>query len=74
MSPWAFAMTPAVIENGQAKSVMVFNAFHLMALTQPDNEELQPYHRQMVYMVAHECGHVHDLAMKVRSFPEAVCT
>lgn len=64
------AMTPAILVDGKPKSVMVLNAFHMMALTQPENEELKPYYRQMVYTLAHECGHVHDLATKVRSFPE----
>lgn len=64
------AMTPAVLQDGTAKSVMVLNAYHLMALAHPDNEELKPYYRRMMYTLAHECGHVHDLAAKVRSFPE----
>jgi hypothetical protein len=64
------AMTPAVIEEGALKSVMVFNANYLMVLTQPDNEEIQPLYKQMLYTVAHECGHVHDLGMMVRSFPD----
>jgi hypothetical protein len=63
-------MTPAILEDGKARSVMVLNAYHLMALTQPDKEELQPHYKQMIYTLAHECGHVHDLATKVRSFPE----
>src|SRR6266481_2383942 len=42
------AMTPAILEDGKARSVMVLNAYHLMALTQPDNEELQPYYKQMI--------------------------
>jgi len=63
------AMTPAVIEDGVVKSVMVFNANYLMALIQPENEEIQPVYKQMLYTVAHECGHVHDLGMMVRSFP-----
>jgi hypothetical protein len=64
------AMTPAVLQGGTAKSVMVLNAYHLMALAHPDNEELKPYYRRMMYTLAHECGHVHDLAAKVRAFPE----
>lgn len=64
------AMTPAVLQDGTAKSVMVLNAYHLMTLAHPDNEELKPYYRRMMYTLAHECGHVHDLAAKVRSFPE----
>jgi hypothetical protein len=63
------AMTPAILEGGKAKSVMVLNALHMMVLTQPDNAETQPYYRQMTYTLAHECGHVHDLAIKVRSLP-----
>jgi hypothetical protein len=63
-------MTPAVIEDGAVKSVMVFNATYLMALTQPENEEIQPLYKRMLYLVAHECGHVHDLGMKVRSLPD----
>jgi hypothetical protein len=64
------AMTPAVLVDGVPQSVMVLNAFHMMALTQPDNEELKPYYLQMAYTLAHECGHVHDLAKKMQSFPE----
>lgn len=64
------AMTPAILEDGAVKSVMVFNANYLMALTQPDNEEIQPVYEQMLYTVAHECGHVHDLGMMVRLFPD----
>jgi hypothetical protein len=64
------AMTPAILQDGTAKSVMVLNAYHLMALAHPDNEELKPYYRRMMYTLAHECGHVHDLAAKIRSFPE----
>jgi hypothetical protein len=64
------AMTPAILVDGLPKSVIVLNAFPMMVLTQPENEELKPYYRQMVYTLAHECGHVHDLAAKVRSFPE----
>jgi hypothetical protein len=64
------AMTPAVLQDGTAKSVMVLNAYHMMALAHPDNEELKPYYRRMMYTLAHECGHVHDLLAKTRSFPE----
>lgn len=64
------AMTPAILVDGEPKSVIVLNALHMMALTQPDNEELRPYYRQMVYTLAHECGHVHDLGMKVASLPD----
>jgi hypothetical protein len=65
------AMTPAIIENGAVKSVMVFNANYLYALTQPDNEEIQPVYKLMLYIVGHECGHVHDVGMKVRSLPDS---
>lgn len=64
------AMTPAVLVDGRPKSVIVLNALHMMALTQPENEDLKPYYRQMAYTLAHECGHVHDLAAKVQSLPE----
>jgi hypothetical protein len=49
---------------------MVLNAYHMMVLIHPDNEEMEPYYRRMLYALAHECGHVHDLAVKVRCFPE----
>ena len=65
------AMTPASVEDGAVKSVMVFNANYLYALTQPDNEEIQPVYKLMLYIVAHECGHVHDVGMKVRSLPDS---
>jgi hypothetical protein len=64
------AMTPAIRQDGTAKSVMVLNAYHMIALAHPDNKELKPYYRRMMYTLAHECGHVHDLAVKIRSFPE----
>jgi len=64
------AMTPAILQDGTAKSVMVLNAFYLMVLAHPDSEELKSYYRRMLYTLAHECGHVHDLAVKIRSFPE----
>jgi hypothetical protein len=64
------AMTPAIIRDGEAKSVMVLNACHMIVLIHPDNEEIQPYYRRMLYAIAHECGHVHDLATMVRCFPE----
>jgi hypothetical protein len=66
------AMTPTIVEDGVVKSVMVFNAKYLIALTKPDNEEIQPLYNQMLYFVAHECGHVHDHGMRVKSFPDTL--
>lgn len=64
------AMTPTVIREGEVKSMMVLNAYHMMALVHPDDEELKPYYCQIVYTLAHECGHVHDLSVMMRCFPE----
>jgi len=64
------AMTPAILQDGVLRSVIVLNAYHMLTLIHSDNEELKPYYRRMVYTLAHECGHVHDLGVKARSFPE----
>lgn len=65
------AMTPAILEAGAVKCVMVFNAHYLNVLTQSDNQEIQPLYKQMLYFVAHECAHAHDVGMKVRSLPDS---
>lgn len=60
------AMTPAILVNDEPRSVMVLNARHMAAIAYPENPECAEYYERMVYTLAHECGHVHDLAMQVK--------
>ncbi len=64
------AMTPAILVDGKARSVMVLNAYHMIVLAHPDREDCTEYRARMIHTLAHECGHVHDLAMQVRAFPD----
>ncbi len=66
------AMTPTVLDDGEAKSVMVLNAEYMAVLAvkeEPENAELRD---QMIYTLAHECGHVHDLDMRVTCMPDII--
>jgi hypothetical protein len=57
------AMTPAVLRDGELKSHMVFNANVLRGI---EGEEIN---RDLLYLIAHECGHVHDLKVRDEAFP-----
>lgn len=57
------AMTPTVMRNGVPKSHMVLNAQVARAIEQ---EEMD---LDVVYLIAHECGHVHDLRVRDEAFP-----
>jgi hypothetical protein len=63
------AMTPAVLRDGEARSVMVLNAEYMTVFAQEDRPELKPAREHMIYTLAHECGHVHDLGVQETSFP-----
>jgi hypothetical protein len=66
------AMTPTVLDDGEAKSVMVLNAEYMAVLAvkeEPENAELRD---QMIYTLAHECGHVHDLDIRVTCMPDII--
>ena len=70
------AMAPSVKRDGFWKSVIVLNARYARALSYepepsfPDVEGLRKLKAQVVHILAHECGHVHDLAIKVKSIPQ----
>lgn len=63
------AMTPSVLHEGEPRSVMVLNAAYMNALAQNENPELEVARDEMVYTLAHECGHVHDLEVQASSLP-----
>lgn len=59
------AMTPAILIEGEPRSVMVLNAFHMAALAYPDDPKCAEYRDRMIHTLAHESGHVHDLGIQV---------
>ena len=59
------AMTPAVMREGVVKSHIVFSAGIIRILENHDHE----YHKDSLYLVAHECGHVHDQKYRDLAFP-----
>jgi hypothetical protein len=66
------AMTPAILVDGEPRSVMVLNAFHMAALAYPDDPKCTEYRERMIHTLAHESGHVHDLGMQVKMLPGVV--
>jgi hypothetical protein len=63
------AMTPAIIQDSEPRSVMVLNAYHMIVLAHRDNPEVAEWIQRMVHTLAHECGHVHDLGVQFKAFP-----
>jgi len=71
------AMTPSVLREGKHKSVIVLSAPHFAVLSADDSsvgdiEVLEKCRIQMIHTLAHECGHVHDREIQVRSFPNTL--
>jgi hypothetical protein len=66
------AMAPAVLDGGEARAVIVFNAFHMSVFAEPERPELEGLRKDMVYTIIHECAHVHDLEMKETCLPGVV--
>jgi hypothetical protein len=62
------AMTPAVLRDGQLRSHMVFNANVIREI------EAEEINRNLFYLIAHECGHVHDLKARDETFPNFLVT
>lgn len=62
------AMTPAVLHEGEARSVMVLNAAYMSVLSQPKCPENAEAHDAVLYTLAHESAHVHDLEMQASCF------
>jgi hypothetical protein len=62
------AMTPAVIRDGIVKSHIVFNALVVRRL----EDETEKIDQSIIYTVAHECAHVHDLKARDEAFPHTI--
>jgi len=66
------AMAPAVLHEGEPRSVMVINAEYASVLAQPENPETAEAHDVVMYTLAHESAHVHDLEMQASAFPDTI--
>jgi hypothetical protein len=66
------AMTPTVLRDGEAMSVMVLNAAYMGVLVAAETPENGALREQMVYTLAHECGHIHDLDVRATSMPDII--
>jgi hypothetical protein len=66
------AMTPTVLRDGEAMSVMVLNAGYMEVLVAEGTPQNAALHEQMIYTLAHECGHVHDLDVRAASMPDII--
>src|SRR5664280_1541449 len=66
------AMTPTVLRDGEAMSVMVLNAVCMEILVVAETPENAVLREQMIYILAHECGHVHDLDVRATSMPDII--
>jgi hypothetical protein len=66
------AMTPTVLQDGEPMSIMVLNAFHMAVFALDDKPEYAAVREQMIYTLAHECGHVHDLDLRASCLPEII--
>lgn len=66
------AMTPAVLHEGEPRSVMVLNAAFVSVLSQPESAENMEARDVVLYTLAHESAHVHDLEMQASCFPGTI--
>jgi hypothetical protein len=62
------AMTPAVLRDGVVKSHIVFNA----AVVREIENDLDKLDSKSLYLVAHECAHVHDCMVRDKAFPNTI--
>lgn len=60
------AMSPSVMRNGVVKAHMVYNAAVLRGI------EADEVDRELLHLIAHECGHVHDLKARDQAFPNVI--
>ena len=58
--------------DGEAISVMVLNAAYMEVLVAAETPENAALREQMIYTMAHECGHVHDLDVRATSMPDII--
>lgn len=66
------AMTPAVLHEGEPRSVMVLNAAYMSVLSQPKSPENMEARDVVLYTLAHESAHIHDLELQASCFPGAM--
>jgi hypothetical protein len=66
------AMAPAVLHEGEPRSVMVINANYASVLAQPESAETADARVVVFYTLAHESAHVHDLEMQDTAFPGTI--
>ncbi len=66
------AMAPATLHEGEARSVMVINANYASVLAQPESAETAEAREMVLYTLAHESAHVHDLEMQDTAFPGTI--
>jgi hypothetical protein len=63
------AMTPTVLHEGEAMSVIVLNAAYMEVLVGEETAANKAAREQMIYTLGHECGHVHDLDVRATCMP-----
>ncbi len=66
------AMTPTVLHEGEAMSVMVLNAAYMEVLAGEETPQNVALREQVIYTLAHECSHVHDLDVRATSMPDII--
>lgn len=66
------AMTPTILDEGEPKSVIVFNALHMSVFAEPERADLEGLRKEMGYTIIHECAHVHDLEMRVKCLRDVI--
>jgi hypothetical protein len=60
------------MHEGEPRSVMVLNAAFISVLGESETPENEAARRETIYVLAHECGHVHDLEMQTAAFPDSM--
>ncbi len=66
------AMAPTVLDDGEVRAVMVFNALHMSVFAEAERPGLETQRNEMIYTIIHECAHVHDLEIKEKCLPGVV--
>jgi hypothetical protein len=66
------AMTPTVLHEEEPRSVMVLNANYVSVLSQPESPKNVEARNVVLYTLAHESAHVHDLDMRASCFPGTI--
>ena len=66
------AMAPAILDEGEALSIIVFNALHMSVFAETERPDLEEQRNEMSYTIVHECAHVHDLEMREKCLPGIV--